>query len=275
MNTLYISDLDGTLLGGNVELSEESIETINSLIAKGMNFSIATARTAATVCTILDRLSINTPVILMNGVAIFDLEKKEYVSYKKMNQSGKAALFNMIKNYTKSGFVYSIENHKLSTYYENTNTPGADKFIEERQRKYNKVFTKVSSFDEIEQKDIVYYSIDDEKEKLTKAYNLIKECPDLHVEFYRDIYIPSHWYLEISAAGVSKKEALTELRRRFSFDRVISFGDNLNDLSLFEASEAAYAVENAKDEVKNKATAVIESNENSGVARFLKANYND
>ena len=38
VKTLYVSDLDGTLLGSNGELSQKSADIINSLIEKGMNF---------------------------------------------------------------------------------------------------------------------------------------------------------------------------------------------------------------------------------------------
>ena len=42
--TLYITDLDGTLLNSKGELSHFSASTINALIKKGMIFSYATAR---------------------------------------------------------------------------------------------------------------------------------------------------------------------------------------------------------------------------------------
>ncbi|HBC91680.1 MAG TPA: hypothetical protein DCZ10_01920 [Pelotomaculum sp.] len=43
---LYISDLDGTLLNSHKEMSEYTRNTVNTLIAHGGHFSIATARTA-------------------------------------------------------------------------------------------------------------------------------------------------------------------------------------------------------------------------------------
>jgi hypothetical protein len=41
---LYISDLDGTLLNCEQVISETSVKIINELIEKGVNFTIATAR---------------------------------------------------------------------------------------------------------------------------------------------------------------------------------------------------------------------------------------
>ena len=42
--TLYVTDLDGTLLNRQDRISPFSIETINKLVEKGMLFTYATAR---------------------------------------------------------------------------------------------------------------------------------------------------------------------------------------------------------------------------------------
>lgn len=270
MKNLYISDLDGTLLNEKALLSEETARGLNSLIEKGLNFTVATARTHATVEKMLKNVNISVPVVLMNGVAIFDLKTKKYISVKNISNNGKNVLFEAIKKYIHSGFVYCIDNDKLSTYYENTDSPNAKQFIEERERLYKKKFIKVNSFNDCMDKNIVYYSIDDKKEKLEKAYKAISECTDLHAEFYRDIYNSDHWYLEVCSCKASKKNAVNTLRGLFGFERVISFGDNLNDIPMFEASDEAYAVMNAKEEVKKAATGVIDSNINNGVVKFIE-----
>jgi len=52
-------------------------------------------------------------------------------------------------------------------------------------------------------------------------------------------------------------------------DRIISFGDGMNDIPLFEISDECYAVANAVPELKERATGIIGSNENDGVAKWL------
>lgn len=273
MKTLYISDLDGTLLGADAEISNSTVKTLNELIDKGMYFTVATARTDATVTVMLQDLNINVPAILMNGVVTFDMKRKSYIDIHSISREGKKVLLDTIKKYLKAGFVYCIDGGTLSTYYENADSPAAASFIEERQRKYNKKFTRINSFDKLMNNNIIYYSVDDSKEKLDKAYNILSECKELHIEYYRDIYNTDHWYLEVCAMGASKKNAVHKLRQKYGFDRVISFGDNLNDLPMFEASDECYAVENAKREIKENATAVIKSNIDNGVALFLEKNF--
>ena len=55
-------------------------------------------------------------------------------------------------------------------------------------------------------------------------------------------------------------------------DRVVSFGDAVNDIPMFEISDECYAVENAVDELKEIASGVIACNEDDGVAEWLSQN---
>ena len=77
--TLYISDLDGTLLTPQKELSPRTVEIINRLLDQGMLFSVATARSAATAVELLSPLRLSAPGVLLNGALIYDFAKKEYV----------------------------------------------------------------------------------------------------------------------------------------------------------------------------------------------------
>ena len=53
-------------------------------------------------------------------------------------------------------------------------------------------------------------------------------------------------------------------------DRLVVFGDQKNDIDMFKAADACYAVSNAVDELKALATDLIQSNNEDGVARWLE-----
>ena len=78
--TLFVSDLDGTLLNANAEISKTTRFYLNQMIAKGLHFSVATARTATSALNMLQGLHGNDPVILLNGVLFYDLKKKHYIN---------------------------------------------------------------------------------------------------------------------------------------------------------------------------------------------------
>ncbi len=78
MKTLYISDLDGTLLDKNAKLSNRSAQIISNLIQNGMLFSVATARSRSCI-DILQQLHINIPCVQLNGVLIYDSNTQKYI----------------------------------------------------------------------------------------------------------------------------------------------------------------------------------------------------
>ena len=70
----------------------------------------------------------------------------------------------------------------------------------------------------------------------------------------------------------TKANAIIKLKELLGCDRIISFGDAINDIPMFQISNECYAVENAVDELKHLATKVIESNNADGVAKWLLKN---
>lgn len=63
MKTLYVSDLDGTLLTSDMKISENSLKVINSLIDEGMIFTYATARSISSASIVAAGLSTRHPII--------------------------------------------------------------------------------------------------------------------------------------------------------------------------------------------------------------------
>lgn len=270
MKTLYVSDMDGTLLAPNAELSQYSIKTLNKLIEKGIHFSVATARTAATVLQMLKPVDIRLPIILMNGVAVYDITAGNYVKVNYISESSVKHLVQCLKTHQRSGFLYSIKDGELSTFYEKSDSEHAKRFIAERQKLYKKRFTQTPDFSLLPMDDKVYFSICDKSEKLSALYQDLQKDPGLHVEFYRDVYERDYWYLEVCSSEASKYNAVRFLREKYGFDKVVCFGDNLNDLPMFRASDEGYAVENAREEVKQAAREVIGGNYADGVVRWLE-----
>src|SRR5512137_1331310 len=76
---LYVSDLDGTLLNSRQEIDEKSVEAINGMIGRGLNFTIATARSYESVKTLTGRLHLKLPLILNNGALVYDPVAEKYL----------------------------------------------------------------------------------------------------------------------------------------------------------------------------------------------------
>ena len=67
MKTLYVSDMDGTLLGTDSRVSCETAEIVSGLSRCGTAITVATARTPATVDVLLEDTYTSIPAIVMTG----------------------------------------------------------------------------------------------------------------------------------------------------------------------------------------------------------------
>lgn len=269
MKTLYISDLDGTLLNRDAELSDFTRDTLNGLISNGLQFAVATARTSATVERILDGVRLTLPVILMNGVLVTDLAAKKHIRVCAIDQPAMPEIVAVLKKHGATGFMYELRDDLLTTYYENLDRKSLRDFRDERVSRYNKTFTQTNSFADIPHDRIAYVALLDSQEKLLPVRESLRAIPGLSTAFYRDIYADGLWFLELYSDKASKRNAALFLKEYGAFDRIVGFGDNLNDLPLFEASDECYAVANAHPDVQSAATGVIGSNTDDGVARWL------
>ena len=269
--TLYISDLDGTLLNRDAELSEYTTDTLNKLISNGSCFSVATARTAATSVLMLEKVKVNVPIVLMNGVLVYDIQAQRYVKKEPLEKEKSSKIISAMKKSGQAGFMYTLSRNKLSTYYNRLDGDVMKIFVDERMQKYGKRFTQITNFEEYSA-DAIYFCFMSDYDNINKFHEEIKCVSGLRIEKYKDNYSDKTWYMEVFSDMASKYNSVQFLRQEYGFDKVVGFGDNLNDLPLFAACDECYAVSNAKAEVKERATAVIGSNDDDGVARWLEEN---
>lgn len=275
MKRLYISDLDGTLLGADQRISVKSSEILCSVIADGGYFTFATARTAASAVKIMETVPVNVPCILMNGVCLYDLQKREYVRCEYIPAEKAREISQFLDEHDMCAFMYKVTGGKLSCEYTGLGNAAMREFYEMRKKRYDKPFEQVESFLSASTDEVIYFALLDTQEKLEPVRRAAESIDGLRYEYYRDIYNEELWYLEISSEKASKYSGVQYLREEYGFDEIIAFGDNFNDIPLFEAADVKIAVENAKPELKAAADIIIPSNNENGVAVWIAENHFD
>ena len=270
--TLYISDLDGTLLNNSAELSEYTTNTLNAMIARGIHFSVATARTLASSAKILSGLMLRLPIVLMNGVLIYDMERKQYTQVNNLAPKTVSEIIETLRQFEITGLMYELKDGALMTYHESLEKKPLRDFVEERISKYYKTFQHTDGFESISPENVIYFTLLDMRERLIPVYEALSSQTDLKSTFYEDNYRPGFWYLEIFSDKASKQNAVDHLREVYGFEHIIGFGDNLNDLPMFAACDVKVAAGNAKPEVKATANYICDTNDNDGVARWMEEN---
>lgn len=272
---IYVSDLDGTLLNSNREVSEYSKKKLNEMILKGLNFTVATARTPGTVVEILKGLNIKLAVALMNGVLFYDLDKKQYLKIRNIDKEIVRKILNILEAFNKDSFVYGIKDDHLYVYHKKIILDLDEIYYKERCNSEYKTFKEVDTFDEaLEDLDVVNFMILDKLEVIELIYKELKKIEGINVHYYEDIYQKDCYFIEIHTGDASKAAAVRDLAELYNTNNTICFGDNLNDLPMFRIADECYAMGNAVEGLKTVATKVIKSNNEDGVVRFIEEKFN-
>lgn len=269
MRTLYVSDLDGTLFNKEKKISSRSAELINECMKKGLEFTVATARMPYGCDYRLEELSLNVPGILTNGVFLYDFVEKEYLHVEKIEKEASRKVLEIFESVGLSCFVYVYREGTISIYYGDRELEKQTQYYSERALESCAEVRLVNGFGEVPDRDnIVYLALTGEDDVLHPLLESLENIEGIHYAYYLNIY-NGLYCLEIFSEKASKQNALKRLKKMGSYEQVVVFGDNLNDLSMIEIADRSYAPENALKEVKERVTAVIDGCNEDGVAKFL------
>ncbi len=266
---LYLSDLDGTLLNNNTALSDYTKKTLIKLIGEGLCFSVATARTAATVSDFFEGIPISAGV-LMNGTVIFDFKKEEYLKIHKIPVKAVSKVLETLDKYPVTPFIYSVKDNLLNVYHKKLTRDFEFNFYEPRKNRRLKKFYEILSNDEIPNKDeIIYSCLLTDKETAEKIKAEINKLESVAAISYKD-NLGDFYYVEIMPEESSKASGALWLKDYYKAETLIAFGDNLNDIPLLKVADKKIAVENAVGPLKDISDIIIESNHNDGVIKFIE-----
>lgn len=268
MNTLYVSDLDGTLLRSNETISEYTSNIINSLIDRGMIFSYATARSLITAKKVAKGINARIPLIVYNGAFVIDNLTENIMIANYFDDSVHNLLDDLLANKVYPIVYAYIEGKERFSFVPELCTPGMTKFID--SRKGDVRTNVVDTISKLKSGEIFYITCIDEPEKLKPLYEKYKDI--YHCVYQREIYTNEQW-LEIMPLTASKSNAIKQLQSLLECEKLIVFGDGQNDIDMFVLADESYAVENAHEDLKKYATAIIASNEDDGVAKWLESKF--
>lgn len=271
---LFISDLDGTLLNSEQELSQKTVSIITSLINKGVAFTIATARSFDSAGPIIAPLHLKLPVIVNNGVFAYDLQKKANIWASYLNLEITTELITIIKHFKASPFIFTDNaNDSRSIYYTAISNDGEAHYHDSRVSKGDRRFRQVSEFHLNPEESIITLVIIGEYQNIEPLYRVLAQQFDLTLHFSQDIYSKAYW-LEVSHPQANKQVAVQKLKSLLGAEKIICFGDHLNDCPMFEIADEKYAVANAHPHLKRLADKIVGHHNQDGVACFLENRFN-
>lgn len=253
---LIVADLDGTLLKSDKSLDDNIKDVISG---QDYKFTIASGRSMVLVKKFISELDINSPYITNNGAEIYqnDACVKQY--------SIPAEEVRFILNLVQEFDLECHANAENCIY-----TMGKIDLILPFRKRFEGVLPIVdnASVNSVCANTInKIMCIDKDLNKVQEFANKINlYCEHVHCE-----RAEGNAFVTVNRQA-SKGKALKNLIEllQISTEEVIVFGDNYNDVSMFEAVKYSVCMENADKDVKDKATFICKSNDMNGVSDFIQ-----
>jgi len=249
-------DFDGTLLTDDKKVTEETYKYLEKARKKGIIIVGITARPLGGVHDIINKDAFDY-LILNNGAYIYDVKNK-VGSYKdKLDRN----LAEQITKYAEE-YAEQIDYCSGTTYYIYKGTPAQGLFF----------IKGITSIDEIEEEIArmnIFLTENVKAESLLEE--LIKKYPEVNPFMMQDSGSTKKWIV-INPNNLNKKVTLEDLGKKLNIplEEMTFFGDGLNDLEVIEAVGNGVAMGNALKEVKNNARDITLSNNEDGIAHYIK-----
>lgn len=273
-DTLYVSDLDGTLLSSAGRISPRSLDLLRGLIEDdGVPFTIATARSFGTASRAVAPLPLRLPLVVYNGAFVVEPDGGGATWRATFEPATAAALLATAEAHGLPPLVFWLrDGDDRLTWRVGGETPGVAKFI--RDRRGDRRLLPVEDWAAVDPGSVFFVSVVGDPVDLERLAGAIRSsgwgatCSLALQPSTRD---RRGSVLDITASTATKGAAIRRIASAAGFDRVVAFGDGPNDLSLFEAADEAYAVGEPSDALRAAATGAIGDNDADVVAEWLAA----
>ena len=272
MNTLYVSDVDGTLYRGGLEgLRESSRLLFQQILSQGTLLTVASGRNLHGVFDLAQDAGITLPVIAYNGAAIYDFVRGKAVAtfpIEPQNAERIFALFDHLKIPYQT-CVFREEEERCIGYLQNGyRTRHCQERLEhirlgcERSlHPKNGLVYDEPVFDagpeQLLEGQCLYIGSAGSYQPIAAIYEQVRSLPGVSAVMHCSPYSPDRWFVDIGSDQAGKGKAALYLKELLGAEELVTFGDNHNDVPMLCAASRSYVVPEAPEEVKRAATAVL------------------
>jgi len=265
--TLFVTDLDGTLLDPSGRVRPYSSSVLLRAAARGVWVTCATARSWTTTRKVVGGC-FELPVIVHDGAATVWPASGIVQTAAFVVQQDVERVLGACRAAGTPPLV-----HTLRSGVEETAWLGHEVTLEIqeywRDRGNDPRSAPKTSWDLLPRQQVLGVAVVAPQSSTLRLQDYLGDMPGAQVIVRPDTYRTGPVWLEVTAAGVSKGGAVRSLAEQLGAERVVAFGDNVNDLSLFAVADESYVMAGADPRVLACATEVIGSNADEAVARWL------
>ncbi len=265
---LVVFDLDGTLLTREQSLSPFTCETLSKLEAAGIAYTIATGRTRLAAEPCIQNHRFPHVQIFKNGIEEWNPHTQSYRHRCLLSRLEIEETLALFENEDVTPFIFCLEKDGSQSVYH----PPLKNHL------CNTIFGELGRYEDLSlnplyklHKDTLITNISamGSPDAASRIVTSTHSSPHLIAYSGGGIYQKDAYWIDIHHRKACKGTAIEALKKELGLSKIICFGDGDNDLSMFEAADESYAMDNASKNVKEAATKVIGHHNDDGVAHFL------
>jgi Cof subfamily protein (haloacid dehalogenase superfamily) len=253
---LIASDLDGTLLAANGQLSDRTLAAIEAAAKAGIVFAAATGRSHISAAPRLaPAASFMRWAICSNGASLYDLHEQRVVARHVIADHHLAQLHDLWNS-----------SDAFALGWEDVDGFGAD---ETYQRRFPHGLADIVPSARPPASGVLKILVSHATLVGMALLDHVRSAMPAELE----VATSGAPFVEITGAGVNKAHGVSALAAKLGIEAAATmvFGDNNNDLSMFAWAGHSVAMGNATDEVRQLASAVTTHHNDDGVARSVEA----
>lgn len=271
--TLYVSDLDGTLLQPGGVLSDFARNTLNRLLDQGLLFTVATGRQLLSIQEVLRGLNLRLPIIEKDGAFVSDLHSGQHYAQHSIARETAVDILDVIMQAGHAPFINTYNGTRHGLCYQHSNRDGFSWYLRLRQSFKDPRLIQTDLLQTVCSEHTIGFIVLDKEAVLQPLFDeLMSRFPGQlsgYVQPYHDS--PGFHWLVIHHEASQKDRGIMRMREleKLSDVELVTFGDQVNDLPMLLAADRAYAMGNGDAAVHEVADAIIGSNSQDSVVRFI------
>ena len=258
MIKLIVSDMDGTLVNDEKKIDENIYKILPKLKEMGTKFVVASGRQYPSLCKDFQEHVKDVVLCSENGAFVMDNGKELYARCMTQEQ---------VKMSLDAAFaVEGMEPICCARHVTYTRSPEMKEFLESPKFNY-----KMAVVDDL-------YNIDDE---IIKISMIVLNGEDTVAMFRKvraaldeslNLVTSGEGCMDTGIYGVNKGTAVAALQEMWGItpEETMVFGDQYNDVDMFDRAHYSFAMEGAVEGVKKKARFIAGSNNEGGVVKAIR-----
>jgi len=256
---LVVSDVDGTLLTKDKTLTDGAKRAVRKLGEAGIGFTIVSSRPTIGMSFLIEPLAIILPFGAFNGSSIVDTQLKPVEQHVIPPAVAQRSL-DVLDEFGVDIWLFTNDQWL-------TRNPDGE-YVSHEQLAIRHDPVVITDFTPYLTGACKIVGASSDAPLLARCEAAMKEAVGQQATAVRS----QTYYLDITPPGHDKGTFVAAMAKRLgiSTDAVATIGDMQNDLPMFAGSGVSFAMGNATDDVKKRATHVTDTNERDGFARALE-----